>query len=82
MRADVKMTDSFELGTAVPAELSMSSDELGFSPETPVVAEAAAPAAPNGFELLGLAPELIAAVGDLGYTQPTTVQSKIGRAHV
>ena len=29
---------------------------------------------PNGFELLGLAPELIRAVADLGYTQPTTVQ--------
>ncbi len=31
-------------------------------------------AAPNGFVLLGLAPELIQAVADLGYTQPTTVQ--------
>ena len=29
---------------------------------------------PNGFVLLGLAPELIQAVADLGYTQPTTVQ--------
>jgi superfamily II DNA/RNA helicase len=31
-------------------------------------------AAPNDFVLLGLAPELIQAVADLGYTQPTTVQ--------
>ncbi|MBK9573962.1 MAG: DEAD/DEAH box helicase [Rhodoferax sp.] len=31
---------------------------------------------PNGFLLLGLAPELIRAVEDLGFTQPTTVQSK------
>ena len=30
--------------------------------------------APNGFVLLGLAPELIQAVADLGYTQPTMVQ--------
>ena len=30
----------------------------------------------NGFLLLGLAPELIRAVEDLGFTQPTTVQSK------
>src|SRR4051812_38445237 len=39
------------------------------------------PAAPNGFALLNLAPELIAAVADLGFTQPTTVQQQsIGRA--
>ena len=31
---------------------------------------------PNGFVTLGLAPELVQAVADLGYTQPTTVQSK------
>lgn len=31
---------------------------------------------PNGFVELGLARELVAAVKDLGYTQPTTVQTK------
>ncbi|MBT9507182.1 DEAD/DEAH box helicase [Rhodoferax sp.] len=31
---------------------------------------------PNGFVTLGLAPELIQAVKDLGFTQPTTVQQK------
>jgi superfamily II DNA/RNA helicase len=31
---------------------------------------------PNGFVTLGLAPELVHAVADLGYTQPTTVQLK------
>lgn len=31
---------------------------------------------PNGFVTLGLAPELIQAVKDLGFTQPTTVQLK------
>ena len=31
---------------------------------------------PNGFAALGLAPELLAAVADLGYTQPTSVQQK------
>ena len=76
MRADVKMTDSFELGTAVPADLSIVADDLALAPETEVIDEPMAPAAPNGFQLLGLAPELIAAVADLGYTQPTTVQSK------
>jgi superfamily II DNA/RNA helicase len=36
---------------------------------------------PNGFAALGLAPELLAAVADLGFTQPTSVQQQaIGRA--
>ncbi len=39
-----------------------------------VVAETAEAAEPNGFELLGLAPELVRAVADLGYVQPTAVQ--------
>src|SRR5689334_18822368 len=35
----------------------------------------------NGFAALGLAPELLAAVADLGFTQPTSVQEQaIGRA--
>ncbi len=42
--------------------------------DTPEVPEA--PDAPNGFVLLGLAPELVHAVKDLGYTQPTSVQLK------
>ena len=37
--------------------------------------EAAVPAGPNGFELLGLAPELVQAVADMGYTEPTAVQN-------
>ncbi len=39
-------------------------------------APAPAPAKPNGFIALGLAPELIQAVTDMGFTEPTTVQSK------
>ncbi len=35
-----------------------------------------APAAPNGFVRLGLAPELVRAVADLGYTAPTAVQER------
>ena len=31
---------------------------------------------PNGFVKLGLAPELIRAVDDLGFTQPTAVQEQ------
>jgi len=37
-------------------------------------AEEAIADAPNGFIELGLAPELVQAVADLGYTQPTAVQ--------
>lgn len=37
----------------------------------------AIPAGPNGFIRLGLAPELVAAVADLGYDEPTTVQAKV-----
>jgi len=40
------------------------------------VAEEAVADVPNGFVTLGLAPELIQAVKDLGFTQPTTVQLK------
>jgi superfamily II DNA/RNA helicase len=32
------------------------------------------PAGPNGFELLGLAPELVSAVAEMGFVQPTQVQ--------
>ncbi len=44
-----------------------------------VVEAATEPAAdiPNGFIRLGLAPELIRAVQDLGYTQPTAVQEQV-----
>ncbi|MEZ5646575.1 MAG: DEAD/DEAH box helicase [Burkholderiaceae bacterium] len=35
------------------------------------------PAQPNGFTLLGLAPELVQACTDLGYVQPTAVQSQV-----
>ena len=41
----------------------------------PVQHPVAAPALPNGFVKLGLAPELIAAVEDLGFDQPTAVQA-------
>jgi superfamily II DNA/RNA helicase len=45
------------------------------------VDSAAEAAVPNGFATLGLAPELLAAVADLGFTQPTAVQEQcIGKA--
>ncbi len=63
------MTDSFEaVGDLLPAQ------SIELCEASPVAA--VAPAGPNGFELLGLAPELLAAVRDMGYTDPTVVQVK------
>ena len=83
------MTDAFEVaGGFAPAE-SFSNDSFSVETLTPadtfaepaeglpeVAAEAVADVLPNGFLALGLAPELIQAVKDLGFTQPTTVQLK------
>ena len=61
------MSDAFEdRGEFTP---DISSNEL--LAEAPVATE------PSAFELLGLAPELVRAVADLGYTQPTQVQSMV-----
>ncbi|HSV54242.1 MAG TPA: DEAD/DEAH box helicase [Burkholderiaceae bacterium] len=78
------MTDTFEVqGDFAPAE-SNSSDSFAaesfaadaISSPVTEVAEGA-PALPNGFVKLGLAAELLRAVEDLGYTQPTLVQDKV-----
>ncbi len=77
------MTDAFEVtGAFAPAETISISNHADHAVEPMVdnnnLEEAAAevPAAPNGFVLMGLAPELVHAVKDLGYTQPTPVQIK------
>ena len=44
--------------------------------DTPEVVQATESNEPNGFVQLGLANELVQAVADLGYTQPTAVQSR------
>ena len=44
--------------------------------EDTAVAAEEVPAGPNPFEALGLAPELVRAVTDMGYTQPTPVQAQ------
>jgi len=70
------MTDTLQVqGEFAPAESSFAAETLAAA----VVADAAADAVtaePNGFIELGLAPELVQAVADLGYTQPTSVQRK------
>jgi len=49
---------------------------LNVSVDTPEAAETIESHEPNGFVQLGLAEELVKAVADLGYTQPTAVQSR------
>ncbi|HEX2544331.1 MAG TPA: DEAD/DEAH box helicase [Ramlibacter sp.] len=66
------MTENQDISLAVGQDIAVA-----VAPETTV---AAAPVE-NGFALLGLAPELLAAVADLGFTQPTPVQQQaIGQA--
>ena len=72
------MTDtSLVQGEFAPADTSFAADiSVQSSPLDAVVsaveADAAVTAEPNGFIELGLAPELVQAVADLGYTQPTS----------
>ena len=83
------MTDAFDVaGDLSPAQNfsdnDSSSDSFSFdagdkfAQSADTVEATVEPVAevPNGFLALGLAPELIAAVKDLGFTQPTTVQLK------
>ena len=85
VRARKNMTDAFE----VQADLSSAQSSTNETFVTETLALDAAdvndneaidaeitPEQPNGFVLLGLAPELVQAVADLGYTQPTPVQLK------
>jgi superfamily II DNA/RNA helicase len=72
------MTDtSLVQGEFAPAETSFAADLSVQSPLDSVAADSdAVTVEPNGFVELGLAPELVQAVSDLGYTQPTSVQRK------
>ncbi|PJI96691.1 superfamily II DNA/RNA helicase [Acidovorax sp. 69] len=62
--------------TSFAADISVQSSPLDAVVESAAEADAAVTAEPNGFVELGLAPELVQAVADLGYTQPTSVQLK------
>ena len=84
------MTDAFEVtGEFAPAEIiSPIAENTPHPADTaphsaadtaPAAAESAPPSeakTPNAFAELGLARELVQAVKDLGYTEPTTVQKK------
>lgn len=66
------MTDAFDAtGELSPVETLLSTDAA-----VAVDTEVAAQAVPNGFVQLGLASELVQAVADLGYEQPTAVQQR------
>ncbi len=73
---EIVMNDAvMSAGEAMPeTSLSLSTDSV--APAAPATDVAPAPAVPNGFELLGLSPELVQAVADMGYTEPTAVQNK------
>ncbi|MEO8015749.1 MAG: DEAD/DEAH box helicase, partial [Polaromonas sp.] len=74
------MTDTFieVQGDFAPAQTSDFASDENFSAAVDAVETVeAAPALPNGFLKMGLAPELLRAVEDLGYTQPTLVQDKV-----
>jgi superfamily II DNA/RNA helicase len=71
------MTDTLNVtGEFAPAETIAIAAQDAVSTEGVHTAEAEQADVPNGFVELGLAPQLVQAVADLGYTQPTTVQQK------
>ncbi|MBP8141504.1 MAG: DEAD/DEAH box helicase [Acidovorax sp.] len=70
------MTDTLQVqGEFAPAESSFAA-EISAAAAVADASVDAVTAEPNGFVELGLAPELVQAVADLGYTQPTSVQRK------
>lgn len=71
-----------EQGIAAPADTVLHAEEsqldalLAAQDDNTDIEAEAQPEVENGFVQLGLAPELIQAVADLGYTQPTSVQQQ------
>ncbi|WP_353233586.1 DEAD/DEAH box helicase [Diaphorobacter ruginosibacter] len=69
------MTDSLHSqGDFAPAHSALPEENLAAADSREEAAEIAQ--GPNAFAELGLAPELVQAVADLGYTKPTTVQEQ------
>ena len=69
---ETSLVENFSNDTA---EMTQNVAQTAETTSAVEVVEAVAEA-PNGFVELGLAPELIQAVKELGFTQPTTVQLK------
>ena len=70
--ADSLISDTVSAALAASAEPALEAA----APVATDAAPAAEAALPEGFVRLGLAPELVQAVRDLGYTQPTPVQEQ------
>jgi len=83
------MNDAFDdVHGALSPEQNLSHDSTAYVEPKPEFSEPAEvlmddaaapptePVEPNGFQKMGLAPELLQAVHDLGFTQPTVVQEK------
>jgi len=78
--AGTNMSDSFEDRGDLSPEILTPDTNAGAELSTEAVVETAAETGPvdaSAFAALGLAPELVAAVADLGYTQPTAVQARV-----
>ncbi|WP_312565398.1 DEAD/DEAH box helicase [Comamonas sp.] len=67
-----------EQGQVVAADASLDEalDNMLAAADAEAGSEVEEATGPNPFEALGLAPELVRAVSDLGYTQPTPVQAQ------
>ena len=63
---------AFDLDTPASPVVQTAEPQVSVAATAPT----AAPAQVNAFEALGLAPELVKAVSDLGFTEPTTVQAR------
>jgi len=80
------MNDAFDVHGALSPEQNLSTESGSTAmtaaqpeftePSEVLVDDTMTPEEPNGFQKMGLAPELIQAVRDLGFTQPTAVQEK------
>lgn len=72
------MTESLQelQGAVAPAQEFEAAASQAFEQAAQAEPSEQAPAEPNAFAELGLASELVAAVTDLGYTAPTSVQQK------
>ena len=79
---DLSPAENLTPATPATNAATLAADIMAKAAATDALAQAnnvepaplAVPDVPNGFVELGLAPELVQAVADLGYTQPTAVQ--------
>jgi len=70
------MSDSFEERGELSPEILTPDTNTGAELSSDAAVETG-PVDASAFAALGLAPELVAAVADLGYTQPTAVQARV-----